>query len=191
MFSIHGPHLSRRVGTSCNISNHLNSSTSCSFNCCWTACAWYSNENHAAMVIYCHIYSHQNVEYFEVDLIGSKPANQKHFLTGLGIEPGTFQSWVYCLANWAITPLLGQFSFILLAFCNINYWQTLLYNIWLKNFPIGPFWTYWQTPYFSKWPTIWGPKYLWKIFATTLLVINIAGGPLICHTNFTSTYLKL
>ena len=50
-------YLDRRVGTSRDDSNHANSSTSLFFNCCWTA--WCSNANHAAVVIYCHIYSLQ------------------------------------------------------------------------------------------------------------------------------------
>ncbi len=58
--------------------------------------------------------------------------------------------------------ILAPFQF---GFCTRNCW---------KFFKIGPFLADWQTPYVSKWPAIWGPKY-------------IAGGPEICQTNFTST----
>ena len=35
----------------------------------------------------------------------------------------------------------------------------------LKNLQIGPLWADWQTPYFSKRPTKWGPKYMsWQFF---------------------------
>ena len=35
------------------------------------------NWSTAAAVIYCHMYSHQYVEYLEVDLMGSKATNRK------------------------------------------------------------------------------------------------------------------
>ena len=45
-----------------------------------------------------------------IDLIGSKATNQKLYiyicLASAGIDPRTFQSWVYCLAIWTITPNL-------------------------------------------------------------------------------------
>ena len=59
----------RRVGICLDNSNHENPSTSCS--------AWCSNKNHAAVVFYCHVYSHQYVEYLKVDLKGSKAINPK------------------------------------------------------------------------------------------------------------------
>ena len=80
----------------------------CSFNCCWTA--WCSNDNHAAMVIYCHMHLYQYVEYLEVDLTGSKAINQKeekiYFLSCLEIRShlnlGTWTLWpvglhLYCI----------------------------------------------------------------------------------------------
>ena len=64
-------------------------------------------------IIMCYL--QQYYKYLEVDLIGSKAANQKKrkyfkiFLyfssLGLGWNPGwSLQSWVFCLAIWAITP---------------------------------------------------------------------------------------
>ena len=47
--SIQGPHLSILAG-------ELRPGT-----------AWCSNESHAAMRIYCHVYLHQYIEYLEVD----------------------------------------------------------------------------------------------------------------------------
>ena len=76
------------------------------FQHCWsTSC---SNENDAAVVIYCHVHLHQFVEYFVIDLIGSKATNQKQekivfsFLClGLGLNPGPFspESIAYHLSH--------------------------------------------------------------------------------------------
>ena len=49
-------------------------------------------------------------DVFEVELVDSKATNQTHkkifqfFLSWLGIEPRTFQSWVNCLAVSAFRP---------------------------------------------------------------------------------------
>ena len=40
----------------------------------------------------------------------------------------------------------------------------VLYSKLLNYFQIGPFWTDWQTPQLSKWPTVWGPKYLFRFW---------------------------
>ena len=52
------------------------------------------------------VYTSKYGIYFEVNLTGSKAANQKQEFEGF--EPQTFQLWVNCLAVWAITQSLGD-----------------------------------------------------------------------------------
>ena len=53
----------------------------------------YSNEINVAMVTYCHLYSHQYVEYLVVDLVRNQPKTRENilifFLPRLGNEPRT------------------------------------------------------------------------------------------------------
>ena len=61
-----------------------------------------------SLIMYYHVYLQQYGKYLKVNLIGSKATNRKQekllFWPWLGIEPSTFQSWVFCLVIWAITP---------------------------------------------------------------------------------------
>ena len=64
--------------------------------------------------MYYHTYMQQYRKYLEVDLIGSKATNQKQetYSCLSQDKPWTFQSRVFCLAIWAITPLSIKFCLI-------------------------------------------------------------------------------
>ena len=77
MLSIHGPHVTISaidLGPALTI-QFAQFFNILSFNCSWTA--WYLNENYAAVVVYCHLYLDQYLEYLEVDLIDAKATNPK------------------------------------------------------------------------------------------------------------------